>query len=49
MLHLHLLLGNLAVTVIQSDLREVLGQKKEGQQYISVGTVRMFREPSAKH
>ena len=27
---------------------EDIGQKKEGQQYTSVGTVRMFIEPSAK-
>ena len=36
--------------LIRSDLQfKSICQKKEKQQYISVSTVRMFLEPSAKH
>ena len=44
--HLHL---HLEDAFIQSDYNKHIFQKKEKQQYITVGTVRMFIEQSAKH
>ena len=43
-IHLHL-----ADAFIQSALHKNICQKKEKQQYIALGTERMFIEPSAKH
>ena len=43
----HLYFGRLADSFNQSDNKYIF-QKKE-KQYIAVGTVRMFIEPSAKH
>ena len=44
--HLHL---HLEDAFIQSDYNKYIFQKKEKQQYNTVGTVRTFKEPRAKH
>ena len=48
--HLHLHLGLLADAFFQSALhKKALVIKKEKQQHITVGSLRMFKETSAKH
>ena len=46
--HLHFHLGHLADAFIQSYSHSVHLSEEEKQQYIAVGTVLMFMEPSAK-
>ena len=48
-IYLHLHSGLLAAALSKAIYNKYTWQKKEKQQYIAVGTVRMFIETSAKH